>query len=144
MVSMAMMASSTSRPSARISEPSVMRSKFLPVASITTKTTASVSGTAAATTRPTRQPMLTKHTSMTTISAAKNLTMNSSTEASMLTAWSVTLVRAWPRGRPALIAPTSWSSALPRSSPFHPSRITTPSSSAGSPPLRIRKVAGSS
>ena len=64
----------------------MMRSKFLPVASITTKTIASVSGTAAATTRPARQPMLTKLTSMTTSSAAKNLTMNSSTAALMLTA----------------------------------------------------------
>ena len=52
-ISMAIMASSTSKPSARIREPSVMRSKFLPEASITTKTTASVSGTAAATTTPT-------------------------------------------------------------------------------------------
>ncbi|MNZ55520.1 hypothetical protein D3C78_734490 [compost metagenome] len=83
---MAMMASSTSRPSARISEPRVMRSKFLPVAAMTTKTIAKVNGTATATTTPTRQPMLTKLTSMTTSSATKNLTMNSSTEALMLTA----------------------------------------------------------
>ena len=38
----------------------------------------------------------------------------------------------------------SASSALPSSRPFHPSRMTTPSSKAGSPLLRIRKVAGSS
>lgn len=83
---MAMIASSTNRPSARISEPSVMRSKFLPVAAITMNTAASVSGTAAATTTPTRQPMLTKHTSITTSSAAKNFIMNSSTDALMFTA----------------------------------------------------------
>ncbi|MNT36172.1 hypothetical protein D3C72_1722390 [compost metagenome] len=141
---MAMMASSTSRPSARISDPSVMRSKFLPVASITAKTTASVSGTAAATTTPTRQPMLTKLTSITTSTAAKNLTMNSSTAEPMLTAWSVTLLRLMPSACPALIALTSLSRALPRSSPFQPSRMITPSNSAGSPPLRIMNVAGSS
>lgn len=139
-----MMASSTSNPSARINDPSVMRSKFLPVASITTNTAASVSGTAAATTIPTRQPMLTKHTSITTSSATKNLVMNSPTDASMLTAWSVTLLRVMPSGSSALIALTSLSSDLPRSSPFQPSRMMMPSNNAGSPPLRIMKVDGSS
>ncbi|MNV74066.1 hypothetical protein D3C71_1672560 [compost metagenome] len=83
---MAMMASSTSSPRARMSEPSVMRSKFLPVAAMMTKTAASVRGTAAATTMPTRQPMLMKQTSITTSSATKNLTMNSSTAELMFTA----------------------------------------------------------
>src|SRR5437773_4732706 len=55
---MAMIASSTSRPSAKINDPSVIRSKSLPVAAMTTNTAASVSGTAAATTMPTRHPML--------------------------------------------------------------------------------------
>lgn len=121
-----------------------MRSKFLPVAAITTKTIARVSGTATATTTPTRQPMLTKHTSMTTSSATKNLIMNSSTDALMLTAWSVTLLRLMPSGSSALICCTSSFKALPRSSPFQPSRMMMPSNRAGSPPLRIRKVAGSS
>src|SRR5882762_4821861 len=76
---MAMIASSTRSPSAKINEPSVMRSKSLPVAAITMNTAASVSGTAAATTMPTRHPMLRKHTSITTPKATKNLTMNSST-----------------------------------------------------------------
>ncbi|VGP63803.1 hypothetical protein SB00610_03088 [Klebsiella quasipneumoniae subsp. similipneumoniae] len=62
-----------------------MRSKFLPVAAITTNTTARVSGTAAATTTPTRQPMLTKHTAITTNRATKNLIMNSSTAALIFT-----------------------------------------------------------
>ena len=83
---MAMMASSTNRPSARISDPRVMRSKFLPVAAMMTNTAASVSGTAAATTMPTRQPMLRKHTTITTSKATKNLTMNSSTAELMFTA----------------------------------------------------------
>ncbi|MNT80095.1 hypothetical protein D3C72_2195130 [compost metagenome] len=109
-----------------------------------TNTAARVRGTAAATTTPTRHPMLIKHTSITTSSATKNLTMNSSTAALMLTAWSVTLARLTPSGNAALILPTSFSSALPSSSPFHSSRMTTPKSSAGSPLLRTRKVAGSS
>ncbi|MNQ79694.1 hypothetical protein D3C85_946460 [compost metagenome] len=143
-ISMAMIASSTSRPSARIREPSVMRSKFFPEAAMITNTAASVSGTAAATTTPTRQPMLTKQTSITTSRATKNFTMNSSTAELMLTAWSVTLLRLMPSGKASLIRATSPSSALPRSSPFQSSRITTPSSRAGSPLLRTRKVAGSS
>ena len=43
-----------------------------------------------------------------------------------------------------VVAATSASSALPRSRPFHASRMTTPSSKVDSPLLRIRKVAGSS
>ena len=85
-VSMAMIASSTSKPSARINEPSVIRSKFLPVAAMTTNTLASVRGTAAATTMPTRHPMLTKLTSRTTPRATKNFNMNSSTAERMFTA----------------------------------------------------------
>ena len=141
---MAMIASSTSSPSASINEPSVMRSKSLPVAAMTMNTAAKVRGTAAATTMPTRHPMLRKLTSITTPRATKNLTMNSSTAARMLTDWSVTLDRLMPSGISALIAAASTSSALPRSRPFHPSRMTTPSSKVGSPLLRIRKVAGSS
>jgi hypothetical protein len=82
---MAMIASSTSSPRASISEPSVMRSKSLPVAAMTMNTAAKVRGTAAATTMPTRHPMLRKLTSITTPRATRNLTMNSSTAERMLT-----------------------------------------------------------
>src|SRR5882724_4711102 len=58
MISMEMIASSTRRPRPRIRAPSVMRSNTLPVRSMMTKTAANVSGTAAATTIPTRQPRL--------------------------------------------------------------------------------------
>src|SRR5438093_6593599 len=51
---MAMIASSTRSPKASINEPSVMRSKSLPVAAMTMNTAAKVRGTAAATTMPTR------------------------------------------------------------------------------------------
>ena len=48
-ISMAMIASSTSSPSAMISAPSVMRLRSIPITSITTKTMASTSGTDSAT-----------------------------------------------------------------------------------------------
>ncbi|MNP76123.1 hypothetical protein D3C76_1733050 [compost metagenome] len=72
----------------------------MPVAAITTKTIASVSGTAAATTTPTRQPILRKQTSITTSSATKNLIMNSSTAELMFTDWSVTFASVIPNGMP--------------------------------------------
>ncbi len=127
-----------------MSAPNVMRSKSRPVAIMMTSTAARVSGTAAATTMPTRQPRLSRLTAITTARATKNLSMNSSTDSAMFTAWSVTLVKLMPSGIAPAIACASFSSALPSSSPFQLSRITTPSSKAGSPPLRIRKVAGSS
>ncbi|MCY1380940.1 hypothetical protein D9M69_688030 [compost metagenome] len=80
------MASSTKSPKARIREPSVIRSKFLPVANIATKTIANVRGTAIATTSPTRHPMLIKLTNITTSNAAKNLIMNSFTDELIFTA----------------------------------------------------------
>ena len=55
-VSTAMMASSTSRPSAMISAPSVTRCRSSPSIVIATNTIASTSGTEIATTRPERQP----------------------------------------------------------------------------------------
>ena len=76
-ISMAMMASSTRSPREIISAPKVMRSKSLPVRSMMTNTVARVSGTAAATTIPTRNPRVTRLTTMTTASAAMNLIMNS-------------------------------------------------------------------
>ena len=55
-ISTAMIASSTSRPSAMMREPSVIRSRLSPATFMTTKTTASTSGTDVATTRPERHP----------------------------------------------------------------------------------------
>ena len=131
--SMAMMASSTRRPSARMSAPSVMRSKNRPVSSMMRNTTASVSGTAAATTMPTRQPRLSRLTSSTTPSAIANFIMNSSTAAVMLTAWSLTLASVMPSGSVCAIAADLSSRALPSSRPFQPSCITTASMMVGSP-----------
>ncbi len=69
-ISMAMIASSTSRPSAMISAPSVMRWRSIPVAYMTTNTIASTSGTDSATTMPVRQPSDRKLTSSTMASAS--------------------------------------------------------------------------
>ena len=71
-ISTAMIASSTSRPSAMINEPSEIRSRFQPIASITIATPPSTSGTDMATTMPVRQPRLTRLTIMTMISASSS------------------------------------------------------------------------
>jgi len=76
-ISTAMMASSTRRPSAMISAPSVMRCRSNPIASITMKTIASTSGTDAATTIPVRQPSAMKETNSTMASASTKEWMNS-------------------------------------------------------------------
>ena len=59
--------------------PRVIRSKTRPVSSMMAKTIAKVRGTAAATTMPTLQPRLIRLTIITTASATKNFSMNSST-----------------------------------------------------------------
>ena len=79
-ISMAMMASSTSRPSAMMSAPSVMRCRSSPQAYITTNTIASTSGTDSATTMPVRQPSERKLTTSTIASASAKLRRNSETE----------------------------------------------------------------
>ncbi len=82
MVSVAMMASSTSRPSAMMSAPSVTRCRSSPSIVIATNTIASTSGTEVATTSPERQPRLTKLTPSTIASASRNERVNSNTAAS--------------------------------------------------------------
>ena len=64
-ISIAMMASSTSSPSAMMSAPSVMRCRSMPAAYMTMKTIASTSGTESATTMPVRSPSVRKLTSST-------------------------------------------------------------------------------
>src|ERR1700744_3869448 len=71
-ISTAIMASSTSKPSAIISAPSVMRCKSSPIASITMKTMASTSGTEAATKKTVRQPSARNETNSTIASASTN------------------------------------------------------------------------
>ena len=83
-ISTAMMASSTRRPSAIISAPSVIRCRSRPMAFMTMNTTASTSGTDSATTMPVRQPSARKLTNSTIASASMKEWTNS------LTAWSTT------------------------------------------------------
>ena len=70
-ISTAMMASSTSRPSAMISAPSEMRCRSMPNTSMPRKVTASTSGTDSATTTPVRSPRLMKLTASTMTTASR-------------------------------------------------------------------------
>ncbi len=78
-ISTAMIASSTSRPSAMINAPSVTRWRSRPMKAMTTKTIASTSGTEVATTIPDRQPRLRKLTPSTIASASRNERVNTNT-----------------------------------------------------------------
>ncbi len=81
-ISVAMIASSTSRPSAMISAPSVTRCRSSPSIAIATNTMASTSGTEVATTSPERQPSERKLTASTIASASRNERVNSNTASS--------------------------------------------------------------
>ncbi len=83
-ISMAMMASSTSRPSAMISAPSVMRCRSMPAAFMMVSTIASTSGTERATTMPARQPSDRKLTTSTMPSASMKVSKNSDTDSSTI------------------------------------------------------------
>ena len=78
-ISTAMMASSTSSPSAMISAPSVIRCRSIDIAFITMNTIASTSGTDSATTMPVRHPKATKLTNSTIASASMKECTNSPT-----------------------------------------------------------------
>ena len=87
-ISTAMMPSSTSRPSAMISDPSDTRSRFQPIASITSATTPSTIGTESPTTMPVRQPRLNRHTASTIASASSSERSNSQTDSLTTVGWS--------------------------------------------------------
>ena len=91
-----------------------MRSSSRPVIIMIAITVASVSGTAAATTRPTRQPSVSRLTPSTMARATKNFTMNSSIASSMTAAWLMTLVSVTPTGSPACSFASSASKAWPK------------------------------
>src|ERR1700748_256370 len=84
-ISTAMMASSTKRPSAMVSAPSEMRCRSSDIAFITMNTIDSTSGTDSATTMPVRQPSARNETNSTITSASIKECTNS------LTACSTTL-----------------------------------------------------
>ena len=89
-ISTAMMPSSTSRPSAMISDPSEMRSRFQPIASITMATTPSTIGTDSPTTMPVRRPRLTRLTMTTITTASISERSNSQTDSPTTVGWSAT------------------------------------------------------
>ena len=97
-ISTAMMASSTSRPSAMISAPSVMRCRSIDIAFMTMKTIASTSGTDSATTMPVRQPSDRKLTNSTIASASMKECTNSPTACSTTFGWSAICSTSMPCG----------------------------------------------
>ena len=143
-ISMAMMASSTSRPSAMISAPSVMRCRSIPAAYMTRNTIASTSGTDSATTMPVRQPSERKLTTSTISSASAKVWTNSDTDCSTICGWSAICVTSMPTGSSAMIALIARFRFSPSVTMLAPSCMDTPRPSAGLPPSRTRKVAGSS
>jgi len=138
MDSIAMIASSTRSPSAMISAPSEMRSSAMPSASITMKVRPSVAGTAMPTISPARSPMARMLTPITTASAIRNLPSKRPTARVIACAWSVTRERASPAGRSRRASARNASIRCPRARPFSPRAITTPTSTASSPPTRTR------
>src|SRR5260370_1794207 len=81
-LSTALMASSTNRPSPMIAAPSVLRCRSTDIEFMTMKTIASTSGTEAATTMPVRQPSATNETNSTIASASMKECTNSPTACS--------------------------------------------------------------
>ncbi len=143
-ISMAMIASSTSSPSAMISAPSVMRCRSRPPAYITMNTIASTSGTDSATTMPVRSPSVRKLTSSTMPSASTKVFRNSDTNSPTMCGWSATCVISMPTGSSAVIDFIAFLSSSPSVRMLPPSCIETPMPSAGLPPSRTRKPGGSS
>ena len=142
-ISMAMIASSTSSPSAMISAPRVMRLRSIPISDITKKTIASTSGTDSATTMPVRSPSDRNETSSTIPSASANDLTNSWIECSTTTGWSAILSTVSPTGSSASIPAIAASSASPSAMMLPFSTIETPMPIDGRPSSRTRLDGGS-
>src|ERR1700712_546664 len=89
-ISTAIMASSTNRPSAMISAPREMRCIEMPRYCITLKVIASTIGIASATTKPARRPKLTKLTASTITTASNSARTKPDTASSTTAGWSDT------------------------------------------------------
>ena len=135
-ISTAMMASSTRRPSAMISAPSVMRCRSIDIAFMTMKTMASTSGTDIATTMPVRQPSATKETNSTIASASMKECTNSPTACSTTFGWSAICSTLMPCGTAFMNSLVAFSTSLPSSRMLAPLVVTTPMPSAGLPSWR--------
>ena len=127
-----------------ISAPSEMRSRFQPIVNITIATSASTSGTDAATTMPVRQPRNRKHTASTIASASRKDFSNSHTDSSTTRGWSAILSTATPSGSADCSAAMRASSAWPSVSTLPLRAKVMPSISTGFPSWRTVNDGGSS
>ncbi len=143
MVSTAIMASSTSSPSATIRAPREMRCRPMPASSIPAKVNASTSGIAAATTSPALNPSETKETAS-TISTASTSTRTNPLTAPLTTAdWSATLTISMPCGSPAPMARILLFSVSPKRSILPVGAMEIASPTAGRPLTRNAAEGGS-
>ena len=142
-ISTAMMASSTSSPSAMIRAPSEMRWKSMPSSSMPTKVMARTSGTDRATMMPVRTPRLTKDTTSTMASASSRDEVNSSKDLSTTSGWLATRCTVMPTGRSRSISAIAASSALPSVWTLPPGAMTTPRPITSLPLNRIESCSGS-
>ena len=142
-ISTAMMASSTRRPSAMMSAPSVMRSKLRPMICMITNTTASTIGTDRATTIPVLSPSVRKETASTMMRASKKLVMNSWKACSTMSAWFDVCVTSTPSGSSAWNSATSAASLSPSAMTLAPLAMATPTPTVSRPFRNARKEGGS-
>ena len=115
-ISTAMIASSTSSPSASTSAPSEILCRPTPNHSMTTKVIASTSGIDTATTSPVRKPSEKKLTSSTIATASASTLTNSPTDSSTARGWSDTWRSSMPAGSACWRRANSERSAPPRRS----------------------------
>ncbi len=122
-ISTAMIASSTSRPSAMINAPSEMRCRSMPSAYIARKVIARTSGIDSATTMPVRQPSERKLTASTMAIASARLLVNSWIDSCTTSGWLETAWISTPTGMAARTRATAASSSLPMRITSPPSRM---------------------
>ncbi|MNT33192.1 hypothetical protein D3C72_1691050 [compost metagenome] len=141
-ISTAMMASSTSRPSAMISEPSEMRCRSMPSRYMARKVIASTSGMDSATTMPLRTPRLRKHTASTITTASISTFMNSPTAFFTTCGWSDTEWICMPTGSLFCTSCISSCRLLPSFSTSPPCFMLMARPSAGLPSKRMPNDGG--
>ena len=138
-----MIASSTSRPRARISAPSEILWRPTSNIRIPKKVTASTSGIDSATTSPVRRPSEKKHTSSTITTASASDQTNSSIERRTESGWLATSVSSMPTGSWAWMRAIAALRLRPRAMMSPPLAIDTPRPRASCPRKRKRGAGGS-
>ena len=137
-ISIEIMASSTSRPSAMISAPNVIRSRLIPAIFIIRKVRPSVTGMAMPTTSPARKPIARMLTAITTAIATRNLIWNRLTALAMALAWLVNCTMLMPNGSFVRSFSMKFCRRSPTFRPFSPFCITTPRMTLSWLPARIK------